>query len=525
MDSKEKRIRQITQLYYSNKAVQDVLLKFASEREVVPRYFEGFGKRPDILQYSSDVMGAVRKGATSFHVSEEIWHDPLGLSSEITSKEMDSLRKGWDLLIDIDSPFLDCSKIASLLIIKTLEEYGIKKYGVKFSGSKGFHIIVGNGAFPEEFNEEKKSVSFPEWPRAICEFITNKIRPEYNREIGKMDINFAALETRTKIKKEDLKEAVCPECSRPGKKGKIVKFKCPLCGTTIERKNVKITKKRLKCLNEGCAGILKVVDEKDYFHCEFCKKSSWDKFSGEESGRKIVYAEKKQDAEDFEEGLSGNKMASLDLVLVAPRHLFRMPYSLHEKTALASVVISKSEIENFSPKDANPMKVKIREFMPENKKGEATRLLVDALLWKRARDSEEQEVYEKKYEGKKFEGKDFDYSNVDERDFPPAIKKLLKGLEDGRKRGLFVLLTFFKSIGYGAEEINKKTREWNGRNEPPLKEGYIRSQVDWHLKQQKKILPPNYSNDAFYRDIGILKEKPKTKNPLVDVMRKIRDRK
>jgi hypothetical protein len=57
-----------------------------------------------------------------------------------------------------------------------------------------------------------------------------------------------------------------------------------------------------------------------------------------------------------------------------------------------------------------------------------------------------------------------------------------------------------------------------------LKEGYVRSQIEWHLKQNKKILPPNYSNDAFYRDIGILDKKPETKNPLVDVMRKIRKR-
>ncbi|GAI54180.1 unnamed protein product, partial [marine sediment metagenome] len=50
-----------------------------------------------------------------------------------------------------------------------------------------------------------------------------------------------------------------------------------------------------------------------------------------------------------------------DLILVSPRHLFRAPYSLHEKTALASVVLKPEEIKNFQPTDADPLKAKVRE--------------------------------------------------------------------------------------------------------------------------------------------------------------------
>ena len=42
---KEKKIRAITKFYYSKPEVQEALVKFSREREVVPRYFEGFGKR------------------------------------------------------------------------------------------------------------------------------------------------------------------------------------------------------------------------------------------------------------------------------------------------------------------------------------------------------------------------------------------------------------------------------------------------------------------------------------------------
>ena len=164
ISEKEKRIRAITKLYYSNPKIQEAMIKFAQNREVSPRYFEGFGKRPDVLQYPSDVMGLVQKGATSFHCSEEIWSDVFKLNSEMNREQMDSLRKGWDLLIDIDSPYLDVSKEAAKLVVDCLEMYGIKNYGIKFSGSKGMHIIVSGKAFPEEYSGKKMKDAFPEWP-------------------------------------------------------------------------------------------------------------------------------------------------------------------------------------------------------------------------------------------------------------------------------------------------------------------------------------------------------------------------
>ena len=86
-------------------------------------------------------------------------------------------------------------------------------------------------------------------------------------------------------------------------------------------------------------------------------------------------------------------------------------------------------------------------------------------------------------------------------------------------------MTFLKSTGFSAEYINNKIREWNKLNEPPLKEGYVKGQMDWHLKQKKQILPPNYGNDAFYKDLGLLDKKPEVKNPIVEVARNLRKRK
>lgn len=509
ISDKEKRIRAITKLYYSNPRIIDAMAKFAIDREVVPRYFEGFGKRPDKIQYPSDIMGLVNKGATSFHASEELWNEPLSLNSEITKEEMDKLRKSWDLLIDVDSHFLDCSKIATKLIIAALEHHGIKNYGLKFSGSKGFHIIVSGKAFPKEYGGIETKKMFPEWARAISEFLMKEIRVEYNRQSAEILTDFEAIERRTNLSKEELMEVYCKNCEKPAKKGEIVKLKCNLCNMSIERKNIILTNRKLRCLNSRCTGDLEVADRTNYYYCEFCKDFKNEKYP--------LSSDKYPEDFESKESVSAGKIAALDLVLVAPRHLFRMPYSLHEKTALASVVLKKEELDSFSPQNANPLKVKIQDYNPNNFEGEAKALLAAALDWKKTQTGEEEKIY-KKYDN--FEK--VDIKGVTEAMFPNPIKKLLKGLKEGKKRGLFILLGFLRSLNFPPDYINQRVREWNKLNEPPLKEGYVKSQIDWHLRQKRTILPPNYDNAGFYKDLGLLDRQPDAKNPVSEVIRQIK---
>jgi len=501
----EARIRKLTKLYYSNPKIQEALLNFSKNREVVPRYFEGFGKRPDSLNFPGDIMGLVMKGATSFHASEELWNDALQLNSDMGQDEMHNLRKGWDLLIDIDSPYLDLSKIAASLVVKILERYGVKNYGIKFSGSKGFHIIVPGIAFPPDFQGQETKKMFPEWPRAITQFLFYEIEPAFRREAGKI----MSLES----KKEDGKAKIyCNNCDREAKRGSAVKFSCPVCGMIIERKDFKLSKRRLKCLNEKCAGVLEIENEKEYYYCENCKDPENPGIQMNSFRNKENFVERRGD--------DVGEHAKFDLVLVAPRHLFRMPYSLHEKTSLSSAVLKKEELPGFSPRDANPLKIEIRDFLPQSQEGEAKNLLSAALEWKRNRESIEEKIEKKKYS--EYLHSEVDSSKIKEEMFPLSIKKLLKGMKDGRKRGLFILITFFRSLGFSGDYINARVREWNKLNEVPLKEGYIKGQVDWHLKQKKKILPPNYNNQAFYEDLGLLDKKPNVKNPLVEVLREVR---
>ncbi|MBR9704273.1 hypothetical protein GOV12_02590, partial [Candidatus Pacearchaeota archaeon] len=139
---KEQRIREITSMYYTRSDVKKVLFDFSKNRECIPRYFEGFGKRPDTFQYPGDITDYVKKGATSFHSSIELWEDPLEISIELTKKDFNELRIGWDLLLDIDSPYLEYSKVYAQLLINALKLHGIENVGVKFSVSGDTDILV-----------------------------------------------------------------------------------------------------------------------------------------------------------------------------------------------------------------------------------------------------------------------------------------------------------------------------------------------------------------------------------------------
>ena len=522
MSEKEKRVRSITKLYYSNPKVQEVLLSFAKDREVSPRYFESFGKRPDTLQYLSDIMGLVNKGATSFHASEEIWKDPLSINSDMTLKELSSARKAWDLLIDIDSPFLDYSKIAAVLLAEELEKYGVVSYGIKFSGSKGFHLIIPSSCFPKTFNGVQTKDMFPDWPRSILQYLMVKIKPEYNKRIKELGINFEALKERMNLSKKDLVSIQCPNCNSLVNKTNLVYFNCDKCKNPYQRPGYKVTKKKIRCMDISCSGFMELIKEEDYFFCDHCKTRLQTTPNNFESNTRNKIQESKESksnitALEFREELAGEKIASLDLVLVASRHLFRMPYSLHEKTSLSSIVLDKSQVATFTPKDANPMKIIIKPFYKTGNENEASKLLEESIKYK-----EQNDLSSNTKTNRISEEYISDFTGVTEEMFPKAIKILLKGLTEGRKRGLFILITFLRSLNYPDDYVSQKVNDWNKKNEPPLKDGYVKSQLDWHFKQKKKILPPNYSNEGFYKDLKLISELPKEKNPLVEVSRKLR---
>ena len=97
---------------------------------------------------------------------------------------------------------------------------------------------------------------------------------------------------------------------------------------------------------------------------------------------------------------------------------------------------------------------------------------------------------------------------------------------DGRKRALFILLSFFTSLKLTEEETKEKVDEWNKKNFQPLRDGYIRSQISWYFKQKSSKLPPNFDK-SYYKDIGITPSEDElaAKNPINYVARKVFSRK
>jgi len=384
------------QAYYFRKDIQNALLDSAKNREVAPRYLDSFGKRPDTIEYPNDIKALVEKGATSFHCSEELWSNPLNLKTEMKIEDLNELRIGWDLIIDIDSKFLDYSKVATKLIIDALRFHNIHNIGLKYSGNKGFHIAIPWGAFPKEVNGIETAKLFPELPRAIAQYLGAFIKDKLIEEINSM--------TRTTV--------------------------------------ADVVKKYIR-------GEEKVGD----------------------------YAEK----------------VIPDIVLVSPRHLFRMPYSLNEKSGLASIVIKPEQLKEFSPGWAKPERVYPKQFLPVPEKDEAKELVREAWDWKK-----HQTPQQSKFEGKSTE---LIVKDAGPELYPPCIQYILKGMkQDGRKRALFILLNFFKSISLSDEEIKQKIDEWNALNFKPLKQGYISTQISWFAKSKIR-LPPN-CDKTYYKDIA-----------------------
>ena len=184
--------------YYSKPGVAEELVRFSENREVAVQFTDKFGKRPDILQYPSDVIKAVRRGATSFHCSEEKWQNPLSLNQESTKKDLDDLRIGWDLIIDIDCKIFEWSKICAKLLLESLGFHDVKCASIKFSGGTGFHIGIPGIALSDE------RLAFPEIPQTIAQYLKEFIRPHLADRIIEYEKDLKKIVEKSGKKKEEV---------------------------------------------------------------------------------------------------------------------------------------------------------------------------------------------------------------------------------------------------------------------------------------------------------------------------------
>jgi|TARA_Y100000310_G_scaffold345671_1_gene468052 hypothetical protein len=236
-----------------------------------------------------------------------------------------------------------------------------------------------------------------------------------------------------------------------------------------------------------------------------------------ENPNKITYHEKNKFGDNIAK-LNAEPFLNIDTILISLRHLFRMPYSLHEKSGLVSIPIDPNKVLEFKKENAEPKNVKISRFVFLNKKnvaeGDAKKLIMQAFDFSLNKEEELNIETKKDYEIK---------DAMPEQFFPPCVKLISNGLADGRKRSLFILINFLTSLGWGYKEIEDYLKGWNKKNTDPIRENYLLGQLRYHKTQKKKILPPNCNNNMYYVDIGVCRPDnlcSKIKNPVSYSIRK-----
>ncbi|MFC1690980.1 DNA primase small subunit domain-containing protein [Nanoarchaeota archaeon] len=407
-----------TLLFYKRPEIQKAIVAAAKNKEIAVKFGDnGFGKRPDSLHYPNDVLEFAKQGATSFHASEELWHNPLQINTSLKKQEMDDLRIGWDLMLDIDCPVLEYSSIAADLIVKALQYHDINAVSIKFSGNHGFHIAVPFESFPETITGNEARLLFPEGPKRVALYLQEMIRKKLAKAL---------------LDKEEVTE---------------------------------IIKKTGKEFNE-------VV-----------KNNIFDPF----------------------------KVLAIDTILISSRHLYRMPYSFNEKSGLVSVPVDPNKILEFDKESAKPEKVEVNKYKfldrEKAKSGEAKSLLINAYDFEVKEDVKEKERREKIFSSDSAEKQHKEFAQIQnaipEELFPPCIKNILKGLQDGKKRSMFILINFLTTCGWSYEKIEELMKQWNEKNPEPLRENLIVGQLRYHKQHKKKILPPNCDNDMYYKGMQI----------------------
>jgi len=393
--------------FYSRGDVQEELLRCAKDREVAVKYGEkGFGRRPDILQFKGDIIELVKQGATSFHLSEEKWDNPLNLKTGMVKRQLDDLRVGWDLVLDVDCNHFEYSMIMTKILIDALYFHDIGKASLKFSGNKGFHIGIPFEAFPTRVHNFQTKFLFPDGPRIIANYLKEMIKEPFLAKI---------------TEKDDIDTI----CSNIGKNADDV-------------------------IADGVLDPFKVAD--------------------------------------------------VDTVLISSRHMFRAPYSINEKSGLVSVCLDVEKLNDFKREDSKIENVKeVMRFLDFEEGQNASNLIIQAFDWNSK--SKTKLLFDVPKKNVEY---DIPKIAIEEKYFPPCIVKALEGgLEDGRKRILFILINFLRNMGWEFSDIKSRILEWNKTHPDQLKENYVTSQLSWHKKQKQSILPPNCGNAVYYKDLRI----------------------
>lgn len=471
--------------YYKRSEVQEAILAQAQDKEISVMFGQKkFGKRPDMISYPSDILEFAKKKVSSFHCSEELWINPLAIETGMTKQELNAIRKGWDLILDIDCPNWEFSKVITHLFVKALQDHGIHAVTVKFSGNKGFHIAVPFESFPHQITYEGQMIEskdlFPDGPRKIAVYLLSYITEKYANVLDDKVLFIDDL-----VFSFDYLQSVAKQSAQS-----LFAYRCTNqhCLKVVESPPSLQKKYVYQC--EQCGHISIPEGNPEYISCQKCAHPVEPKI--EQEGCMFC-----GHTQQFEKILNLLSVIDVDTVLIASRHLYRMPYSLHEKSGLVSIPISLNEILTFDKERAKPELVTFSvPFLDRSQaiSGEASRLVIEAFDYT-YKEVEQQQRIRKPFEVPK--------DAISEEFFPPCILRIAKGLEDGKKRALFILINFLQSVGWSYDQIEHYVYEWNTKNPEPLREQYLKGQLHQIKKNKEVILPPRCTNKDYYTSLLI----------------------
>ncbi|MBI2085563.1 MAG: hypothetical protein HYT71_03570 [Candidatus Aenigmarchaeota archaeon] len=439
--------------YYSRDDVQQALLEVSVDKEIAGIFKTGsFGQRPNVLVYPTDIVNMVKSGTVSFHGSVERWDNAMSLRSGMLKEDLDSLRKGFELIIDIDIKDFEFAKVCTKIFFDELSRHGIKNIGVKYTGGKSFHIGVPFEAFPASIDYVPTKSQYPAVPQVIISYLKHKTVPKIRDAILSLEPDIEKIANRLNLQAT------------------------ALIGTDgLDVDKIIGSSRKMLSQDMGIKSVDKAVT-----------------------------------------GFVGG--AITEFGLFTSRHMFRLPYSLHESSLLVSLPMKISDIDKFDKADAAPENVEVKEkFLDRSVRDSAgmESLITEAMDWNSSRMKQE-EVKKK-----------FIITNSDkitESFFPPSIKKIMGGMADGRKRSVLILFNFLRNMNWEDDEIENFIGSWNEKNTPPLPLNYIRSQIRW-LRASRKMLPPNFENENFYKPMGIncdVEINAGSRNPVTYAIREFR---
>lgn len=470
--------------HYLRRDVAEAIAEECENRELAAKFLDRFGRRPERIDTAAEVIDFAKSGTTSFHMSEELWSEPLDIETGQSESRARELRIGWDLVIDVDCPDWGLSKTIAKSLLAALDSYGIKTRRIKFSGNKGFHIGVPTEAFPitvlgsDEQIEHRTSDLFPEVPRYMLKLLAHRIQKE-QLEVEEKGIVLAGnryswgfLAELLDVPERDL---VVRRCAKCGSTERVNRFQCAICQREF-------------------------FDAADFVACPEHGADAVRLLGSECSNRSCRSTEFETPEVDVE------AILHLDVQLVSSRHMFRGPYSLHEKSGLVSIVFPETALDAFEKELANPEYLGTPlPFLSSQVRAEARPEEGRAILREALGMHEEELARQPQYSSEV----ELPEEAIGEEHFPPTITRLLQGrtaggepLKDGRKRSVLILINFLRCMGWDQPTVEQRLLSWNQNLEEPLREVYVRGQLR-HAFRNDPVLPPNYDNKEYYMDIGV----------------------